>query len=236
MESLLNCVVKKQCASLAIMHRGQFMRAYEVSPGSIDQCPTLIQHLFSAVPKLLLHTKVSEMQQFSCVPHQGAGQIEMDTDYLSDGEFLNFIAQLPQLHHLSIMDSRRQAEIPESYTPILLRALETLCAPLQLIEHLVRHPSPLPKIITICNLWPKLYGRTPPHLTVSVTNFARYCSTDGLRVCLDRIEVLELIMTPFFASDTTDVAAWITLFPNLCRVNLKLVSGRFRSAPSSARH
>ncbi|KAF8128048.1 hypothetical protein K438DRAFT_1948900 [Mycena galopus ATCC 62051] len=231
MESLLNCIVEKQCASLAIRHGGQFSRAYEVAPGGVNQRLTSIRRLFSAVPKLFLRTKVSETQRFSRAPHQGTGRIEMgacrrspkltsldirsaafflppglnwtltalrncriqsltlsrsvedattwstvlpliasagrglisltliDADHLSDGEYLDFIAQLPRLRHLSV-DSRRQVEIRESCALIPLRTLETLRAPPRLIEHLVHHPSPLPKITSICILWPKFYVAT----------------------------------------------------------------------------
>ncbi|KAJ6534815.1 hypothetical protein B0H19DRAFT_1271511 [Mycena capillaripes] len=51
LESLLNCIVKKQCKSLTMDYGSQFTRSYEVGPPSSPRGP--ITRLFAAVPKLL---------------------------------------------------------------------------------------------------------------------------------------------------------------------------------------
>ncbi|KAJ7249771.1 hypothetical protein B0H12DRAFT_1121671 [Mycena haematopus] len=80
LERLLNCIVKKQCSSLTILHGGQFTRTYEVATANAR--PSHIQTLFSALPKLL-RGKDSETQEFRRAPHQGPRRIEMDSCYPS---------------------------------------------------------------------------------------------------------------------------------------------------------
>ncbi|KAF7332946.1 hypothetical protein MVEN_02400500 [Mycena venus] len=318
LESLLNCVVRKQCSSLTILHGGQFTRAFELVPFIARR--GLIRRLFSALPKLL-RAKGNGTQEFRRAPHQGPHRIEMGScpysakltsldirsaifvvppglhwtltalrncriqsltlgrgveesiiwstvlpliasagrcltsltllqaDFLSEEDILDFVGRLPLLRQLTI-SSRKQTWTRDAVSgSIPLRALESLRAPPKFIQHFLHHSSPLPKINSICILWPQFYittsmnvlvtalstmlrtldahGRSP-HLAVSINtmmyrsaSLAHHASHD-LHTFLDRVDSLEITAIPFFFTDITDMAAWIALFRRVRRVELTI--------------
>ncbi|KAJ6578193.1 hypothetical protein B0H19DRAFT_1122635 [Mycena capillaripes] len=323
LESLLNCIVGKQCSSLTMLHGGQFTRAYEVVRPVARTSP--LQRLLSAL------LRRNETQVFRRAPHQGPMRIEMgpchrsskltsleiqsailmvppglrwtltafrncpitsltlgrgveepiiwrvvlpliasaarritsltlvEAEFLSDGDILDFVARLPRLRHLTI-SSRNQTELrqPERAPPIPLRSLEILRAPPRLIQPLLRHPSPVPKIKYIYLLWPEVYiahnidvftstlstmlrtldahGRAP-RIIVSVNtmmyraaSLTHHHPTGELRMFLDRIDTLEITAVPFFFTDIPDMVAWIALFRRVKRVEITLSTLPFAEA------
>ncbi|KAF7340435.1 hypothetical protein MVEN_01963600 [Mycena venus] len=336
LESLLACIVKKQCECLTMINGGQFTRAYELVPPIPRRSP--IKRLLSTVLGLQLQRRIpSETQDFRRVSKQGRTHIEMtlptslhpasrlsileihsailvlppglcwtltvlrtcpitslklerrvedsipwgtvlpligsaagrltsltlveaslisggDTDSFSEADVLDFISRLPQLRHITVSYKNRK-DLRESDGPLIhLQDLEILRAPSTFILHLLRSPSPLPNIQSICVLWPETYDARgisylatalpaflqkpdPPRLSVSVSS-AMYRSpfltfpTDDTRAFLDRVEGLEITSSPFPLTDLTEMAGWISLFPRVRQVEVALSDSKspdFRS-------
>jgi hypothetical protein len=172
--------------------------------------------------------------------------ILLQADFLPEVDILDFIAQLPLLRHLTISCRNKPDIRLKNSPPTPLRDLETLRAPSPYVHYLLRSPSCLPKIQSICILWPEIYvnaitaigaalsalstildahGRAP-RLVVSVTTIYHSAilanPIDALRAFLDRVEVLEIAATPFLSSDITNMAHCIRLFPRVRHVEIAI--------------
>ncbi|KAJ6459675.1 hypothetical protein C8R45DRAFT_1221380 [Mycena sanguinolenta] len=167
------------------------------------------------------------------------------TDSLTETSILDFISRLPQLRHIAI-SYKADTDFSEIDGPLLkLPDLETLTAPPSIIIHMLRAPSPLPKIRTICVMWPLppvshsirllagalrpiLHKPRLPRLSVSVETSMYYPSSPftipiGDSTFSAFVEALEIIVSPYPLTDLTEMAAWIGLFPRVRQVEIQLV-------------
>ncbi|KAJ7250184.1 hypothetical protein B0H12DRAFT_1121130 [Mycena haematopus] len=165
------------------------------------------------------------------------------TDSFTEVDMLDFISRLPQLRHITISYNALTDFVATDGPFLDLPNLETLNAPSSIILHLLRSPSPLPNIQSICVIWPQphlarsisllatalhpiLQKSCPPRISVSVTTFM-YRSTFfttpiGDSALPERVEALEIIVSPGPWTDVVEMAGWIGLFPRVRQVEIEL--------------
>ncbi|KAF7367718.1 hypothetical protein MSAN_00835600 [Mycena sanguinolenta] len=166
------------------------------------------------------------------------------TDSFTEVSTLDFISRLPQLRHI-IISHKASTDFSETDGPPLnLPNLETISAPPTIILHMLRPPSPLPKIQSICVMWPQPpVSRTisllatalqpifqkphPPRLSVSVKTSMYYPSGPftipiGDSTFAHRVDALEINVATYPPTDVAAMAAWIGLFPRVGQVDIQL--------------
>ncbi|KAJ7232454.1 hypothetical protein B0H12DRAFT_1239651 [Mycena haematopus] len=165
------------------------------------------------------------------------------TDSSTEVGILDFISRFPQLRHIAI-SYNVFTDFGATDGPLLdLPNVETLSAPSPFILHMLRSPSSLPNIQSICVVWPQphlsrithllatalhpiLHKSRPPRLSVCVTT-SMYHSTFftvpiGDTAFSDRVEALEIIVARFPWTDVAEMAGWIGLFPRVRQVDIEL--------------